>query len=122
MSLVFPMLPSVVLRRAVLLAALVAAVPSVQAQTWVPVGPPGGDVRSLGFDPREPKRIYLGTADGVLYRSDDAGLNWGRLTPGFPMREAASTTSWSTRGAWCWPASGRWAAPAAAWPAAWTAA
>ena len=31
------------------------------AQSWVPVGPPGGDVRSLAADPRDPRRIYLGT-------------------------------------------------------------
>jgi photosystem II stability/assembly factor-like uncharacterized protein len=56
------------------------------AQSWVPVGPPGGDVRSLAADPRDPRRIYLGTADGVLYRSDDAGLRWQRMSPGFPRR------------------------------------
>jgi photosystem II stability/assembly factor-like uncharacterized protein len=53
---------------------------------WLPVGPPGGDVRSLAVDPRDPSRIYLGTADGVLYRSEDAGRRWRRLSPGFPLR------------------------------------
>ena len=57
-----------------------------RSQTWVPVGPPGGDVRSLASDPRDPRRIYLGTADGVLYRSDDAGARWQRMSPGFPKR------------------------------------
>ncbi len=56
------------------------------AQTWVPVGPPGGDVRALAADPRDPRRIYLGTANGLLYRSDDAGARWHRMTPGFPRR------------------------------------
>jgi photosystem II stability/assembly factor-like uncharacterized protein len=56
------------------------------ADAWLPVGPPGGDVRSLAADPRDPSRIYLGTADGVLYRSEDAGRQWRRLSPGFPMR------------------------------------
>lgn len=53
---------------------------------WTPVGPPGGDARSLAFDPRNPQTVYLGTADGVLYRSDDAGDRWQRLEPGFPRR------------------------------------
>jgi len=54
-------------------------------QTWTPVGPPGGDVRALAADPRDPSVVYLGTASGSLYRSDDAGLHWRRLSPGFPL-------------------------------------
>lgn len=68
-----------------IVAALAAAV-SARAESWVPVGPPGGDVRSLAADPRDPNRIYLGTADGVLYRSEDGGRRWARMEPGFPMR------------------------------------
>ena len=59
---------------------------SASAQTWVPVGPPGGDVRSMAADPRDSRRLYLGTANGLLYRSDDAGARWRRMTPGFPKR------------------------------------
>src|SRR5438477_2859539 len=59
---------------------------SARAQSWLPVGPPGGNVRALASDPRDPQRIYLGTADGILYRSDDGGLHWNRLSPGFPLR------------------------------------
>ena len=33
-----------------------------------------------------PRRIYLGTAEGVLYRSEASGLVWQRLQPGFPAR------------------------------------
>jgi photosystem II stability/assembly factor-like uncharacterized protein len=69
-----------------LIAALVLAWTSAHAQTWVPVGPPGGTVRALASDPRDPQRIYLGTGDGILYRSDDGGLQWHRLDPGFPQR------------------------------------
>lgn len=57
-----------------------------RAQRWIPVGPPGGSVRALASDPRAPQRIYLGTADGILYRSDDGGLRWHRLVPGLQMR------------------------------------
>jgi photosystem II stability/assembly factor-like uncharacterized protein len=63
------------------LAALASA-----AEAWSPLGPSGGDVRSLAADPRDPRIVYLGTADGVLYRSDDAGVRWERLLPGFPSR------------------------------------
>lgn len=56
------------------------------AQTWIPVGPPGGDVRALAADPRDPRQIYLGTSDGLLYRSEDSGAHWHRLSPGFPRR------------------------------------
>ena len=66
--------------------ALLALASEAPAQTWVPVGPPGGDVRALAADPRDGRRIYLGTADGVMYRSDDAGARWQRMSPGFPRR------------------------------------
>lgn len=59
------------------------------AERWVPVGPPGGAVRSLAADPRDPRRIFLGTGEGVLYRSDDGGRRWHRLEPGFPRRGAS---------------------------------
>lgn len=71
---------------AVAVAVLLLAVPKAGAQTWEPVGPPGGDVRSLALDPTHEGRVYLGTADGVLYRSDDGGKRWRRLTPGLPLR------------------------------------
>jgi photosystem II stability/assembly factor-like uncharacterized protein len=59
------------------------------AETWSAIGPPGGTVRTLASDPRDPDRIYLGTAQGILYRSDDGGQRWHRLTPGFPRRGCA---------------------------------
>jgi len=59
--------------------------PRLCAQAWAPVGPPGGDVRSLAADPRNGRTVYLGTESGGLYRSDDAGLHWRRLLPGFPL-------------------------------------
>ena len=62
---------------------------AARAQTWVPVGPPGGNVRSLASDPRDPQRVFLGTADGILYRSDDGGVRWRRLRPGFPLRRCS---------------------------------
>ena len=57
------------------------------AQRWISIGPHGGDVRALAVDPASPNRIYLGTAGGNLYRSESSGLNWQRLSPGFPRRD-----------------------------------
>ncbi len=48
-------------------------------QPWQPVGPEGGTVRSLAFDPRNPDHIFLGTSAGTLYLSTDNGKNWSRL-------------------------------------------
>jgi photosystem II stability/assembly factor-like uncharacterized protein len=71
---------------AVLVMAVLLVAAAALGQTWIPVGAPGGNVRSLALDPRDPNRIYLGTADGILYRSDDGGIRWSRLDPGFPCR------------------------------------
>jgi len=45
---------------------------------WKPVGPEGGDVRALTFDPSNPDRIILGTSAGQLYLSEDGGNSWRR--------------------------------------------
>ena len=52
--------------------------PAATAQ-WAPLGPDGGDVRSLAADPRIPGRVYLGTSAGQLFVSEDSGHNWTRL-------------------------------------------
>jgi photosystem II stability/assembly factor-like uncharacterized protein len=49
------------------------------AQQWQPLGPEGGSVRSLSFDPRDPDRIFLGTSAGMLYLSNDNGGSWSRF-------------------------------------------
>ena len=43
------------------------------------MGPLGGDVRSLTADPSRPKVLYLGTADGCVFGSQDAGEHWESL-------------------------------------------
>jgi photosystem II stability/assembly factor-like uncharacterized protein len=48
-------------------------------QQWLPVGPDGGTVRSLTFDPKNPDRIFLGTSAGSLYVSTDNGTSWSRF-------------------------------------------
>ena len=46
---------------------------------WIPLGPDGGDVRSLTYDPKNPDRIFLGTSAGQLYLSTNGGANWARF-------------------------------------------
>jgi photosystem II stability/assembly factor-like uncharacterized protein len=48
-------------------------------QPWQPVGPDGGNVRSLAIDPKNPDRIFLGTSAGNLYLSTDKGASWSRF-------------------------------------------
>ncbi len=69
------------------LCALLGPTPSARAaMTFRPIGPLGGDVRSLAQDPTDPRRVYAGTVDGMLYVSLNAGASWARLEPGFPLR------------------------------------
>lgn len=58
----------------VLLFALPAA-----AQTWRQVGPPGGDVQSLAAVPGSTRTLFLGTSDGHVFGSHDAGEHWELL-------------------------------------------
>jgi photosystem II stability/assembly factor-like uncharacterized protein len=52
---------------------------SAHAQTWRPLGPPGGDVHSLAADPSRSGRLFLGTADGHIFGSEDGGEHWTLL-------------------------------------------
>ena len=61
------------------LAITMLSVTTLWAGQWTALGPDGGDVRSLGFDPQNPDRIYLGTSTGTLFLSSDGGHNWARL-------------------------------------------
>jgi photosystem II stability/assembly factor-like uncharacterized protein len=53
--------------------------PHSSAQMWQPMGPPGGDVRTLASDPSDRSRVFLGTADGHVFGSTDAGGHWTLL-------------------------------------------
>lgn len=59
--------------------ALAPGVPPLLAQTWRPMGPSGGDVQTLAGDSSDPRRIYLGTSDGHVFGSEDAGEHWQLL-------------------------------------------
>ena len=52
-----------------------------------PLGPYGGDVRSLAVHPQRPDVFFLGTADGQIYVSGNAGRSWSLLVPGLDQRE-----------------------------------
>src|SRR6202158_2236942 len=67
------------MHKASLIALLLIAATVASAQTWRPLGPPGGDVHSLAVDPSRPGRLFLGTADGHIFGSEDAGEHWTLL-------------------------------------------
>ena len=67
-------------RKLLVLLAIAVVVPSAsQAAQWSSLGPEGGDVRSLAYDPANPDHIILGTSTGVLFVSNDAGHSWTRF-------------------------------------------
>ena len=46
------------------------------ASDWRLIGPDGGNVRCLSYDPSDPSRILLGTSAGQLFVSHDGGNSW----------------------------------------------
>jgi photosystem II stability/assembly factor-like uncharacterized protein len=55
------------------------------ASDWRLIGPEGGDVRSLAYDPANPTHVLLGTSAGQLFLSQDGGNSWNlfaHLGPG----------------------------------------
>ncbi len=58
---------------------VVALTSAAWASQWEVLGPDGGDVRSLTYDPQNPDHILLGTSTGELFSSIDGGRNWSRF-------------------------------------------
>lgn len=58
---------------------LILALP-LRAVTWFPLGPYGGDARSIAVDPHDTRHLYLGTATGWIYDSHDSGASWQRIS------------------------------------------
>ena len=52
---------------------------SLWAGQWTVLGPDGGDVRSLTYDPHNPDHIFLGTSTGAIFVSGDGGQSWSRF-------------------------------------------
>jgi len=67
------------LLKMLVLVAAVSLLPAAYGQHWIPMGPDGGTVRSLAYDPHNPDRIFLGTSSGQLFLSTDNGASWSRL-------------------------------------------
>jgi photosystem II stability/assembly factor-like uncharacterized protein len=59
------------------------AAPGAEIRRWDVTGPFGGSVRSLVIGTDDPSRVYIGTADGQIFRSRDGGRTWARTIPGF---------------------------------------
>ena len=46
------------------------------ASDWTLIGPDGGNVRSLAYDPSDPSHMLLGTSAAQLFVSHDGGNTW----------------------------------------------
>ena len=49
------------------------------SDSWKVLGPEGGDVRSLTYDPTDPDRIWMGTSTSTIFMSTDGGQSWSRF-------------------------------------------
>ena len=68
------------LRKAALLGLMVLATAAIApAASWRPIGPYGGDARSLAADPSNPDHLLLGTSSSQLFVSSDGGYSWSQL-------------------------------------------
>jgi photosystem II stability/assembly factor-like uncharacterized protein len=63
----------------ILMAVALFCATSLWAGQWTALGPDGGDVRSLAYDPHNPDHIFLGTNSGTMFVSSDGGHNWSRF-------------------------------------------
>jgi photosystem II stability/assembly factor-like uncharacterized protein len=57
---------------------LICTAPAWAGQ-WTVLGPDGGDVRSLAYNPHNPDQIFLGTNTGVIFVSNNGGHDWSRF-------------------------------------------
>jgi photosystem II stability/assembly factor-like uncharacterized protein len=62
------------------LSALVTGAAANQGSEWALIGPDGGNVRSLAYDPTEPSHILLGTSASQIFVSHDGGNTWAALS------------------------------------------
>ncbi len=63
----------------ILTAVALFCVTTVWAGQWAVLGPDGGDVRSLAYDPHNPDHIFLGTNTGTMFVSSDGGRTWAHF-------------------------------------------
>jgi photosystem II stability/assembly factor-like uncharacterized protein len=72
------------IRRKLLASFLLLAFPACNqvwaaVNSWIPVGPDGGDARAFAADPSDANHIYLGTTNSWIYESRNGGATWHRL-------------------------------------------
>ena len=70
---------SFVNRKLLIAMSLILLCASAWAGQWTALGPDGGDVRSLTYDPHNPDHIFLGTSTGTIFVSMNGGQEWSRL-------------------------------------------
>jgi photosystem II stability/assembly factor-like uncharacterized protein len=63
----------------IVMAVFLICTATLWAGQWAAMGPDGGDVRSLTYDPHNPDRIFLGTSTGVIFLSTNGGQDWSRF-------------------------------------------
>lgn len=51
---------------------------------WESVGPFGGHISALAVAPSDRRIVYAGTAEGLIFRSAEAGTSWTSVTGDFP--------------------------------------
>jgi hypothetical protein len=66
--------------------AQVALAPSSAVAHWLWIGPDGGSVIALAFDPSLPGTVYAGTEFAGVWKSSDGGVSWSMTGPGLPSR------------------------------------
>jgi hypothetical protein len=49
----------------------------------------GIGARCIAVDPRDPRRIYVGTLDNGLYATDDGGISWREADKGLARSESS---------------------------------
>jgi photosystem II stability/assembly factor-like uncharacterized protein len=59
---------------------------------WSPIGPFGGEIRSMAADPKRPNVLYAGTR-GSVFKSTDGGATWLRTSRGLKGDVAALAVS-----------------------------
>jgi photosystem II stability/assembly factor-like uncharacterized protein len=48
-------------------------------ESWKLAGKPPRNLATVVVNPRRPEEVYAATADGVIFRSADAGTTWSRV-------------------------------------------
>jgi len=54
---------------------------------WQPIGPFGGDARSLAADPHNFSHLFAGTSNSQIYSTTDGGKHWVRLSEIAPRED-----------------------------------